>query len=167
MTQQEIIEQLRATFPGKLGDWVTMVGGNPYQLRMGSYLQIADAQVIGELCMYLRDEKELAFDSLLLLSSVDNGDGSLSVVYHIESTKHRHSIALKVTVPVENAAVPSVTDVWLHANWQEREAWDMMGIRFARHPDHRRILLDEDWPGHPLRKDFKEPDFFHGMKVPY
>jgi NADH-quinone oxidoreductase subunit C len=167
MTQQEIIERLRAAFSDKLGEWVEMTNGNEYQRRTGSYLQIADPQIIRSLCLYLRDEKELGFNSLLLLSSVDNGDGTLSVVYHIESTRRHQQLALKVTVSAEHAVVPSVTDVWSHANWQEREAWDMMGIRFTGHPDHRRILLDEDWPGHPLRKDFKEPDFFHGMKVPY
>jgi NADH-quinone oxidoreductase subunit C len=104
---------------------------------------------------------------LLLISSVDNGNGTLSVVYHLESTRHAHQIALKATVSAENAHLPSVTDIWLHANWQEREAWDMMGIHFDGHPDHRRILLDDDYPGFPLRKDFKEPDFYHGMKVPY
>ena len=167
MTQQEIIERLRAAFSDKVGEWIEMANGGEYQRRMGSYLQVADPQIIRWLCLYLRDEKDLGFNSLLLLSSTDNGDGTLSVIYHIESTRHHHQLALKVTVSSEDAIVPSVTDVWLHANWQEREAWDMMGIRFAEHPDHRRILLDEDWPGHPLRKDFKEPDFFHGMKVPY
>ncbi|HWF43509.1 MAG TPA: NADH-quinone oxidoreductase subunit C [Candidatus Kapabacteria bacterium] len=166
MTQQQIVEQLRATFPDKLGTWIEMTNGSEYQRRIGSYLEIASPEIVKELCLYLRDAKELAFNSLLLISTLDNGDGSLSVVYHIESTTHAHRLALKVTLNSDHAIVPSVTGVWAHANWQEREAWDMMGIRFAGHPDHRRILLDEDYPGHPLRKDFKEPDFYHGMKVP-
>jgi NADH-quinone oxidoreductase subunit C len=134
---------------------------------MGSYLEIAVPSIIRDLAFFLRDEPSLAFDTLILLSSLDNGDGTVSVTYHLESTSNGHQVILKVTLLVEVASVPSVTSVWAHANWQEREAWDMMGIRFDGHPDHRRMLLDEDYPGHPLRKDFKEPDFYHGMKVPY
>ncbi len=167
MTQPEIIERLRITFGESLGAWRASNSDNPYQQRMGSYLEVANVAVLRNLAFFLRDDPVLSFDSLLLISSVDNGDGSLSVVYHIESTKHSHQLGLKITVSAEAARVPSVTEVWLHANWQEREAWDMMGIHFEGHPDHRRILLDEDYPGHPLRKDFKEPDFYHGMKVPY
>jgi NADH-quinone oxidoreductase subunit C len=167
MNQKGIVEQLRSAFGDTLGAWRESNSENAYQRRMGSYLEIAEPSAIRDLAFFLRDEPALSFDSLLLISSLDNGDGSLSVIYHIESTKHEHQLVLKATLPVEAASVPSVTPVWLHANWQEREAWDMMGIRFEGHPDHRRILLDDDYPGHPLRKDFKEPDFYHGMKVPY
>jgi len=167
MTQSEIIEILRATFGEKLGPWRDSSAENAYQRRMGSFLDIAEPSIILDLAFFLRDESALAFDSLLLISSLDNGDGSLAVVYHLESTTQGHQLTLKVTLPADAATIPSLTPVWLHANWQEREAWDMMGIRFEGHPDHRRILLDDDYPGHPLRKDFKEPDFYHGMKVPY
>jgi len=167
MTQFEIIEMLRTAFGDKIGAWREMKSENAYQQRMGWYLEIAEPSVIRDLAFFLRDEPSLAFDTLMLLSSLDNGDGTLSVVYHLESVKNHHQLTLKVPLPMDNAHVPSVTDVWAHANWQEREAWDMMGIRFDGHPDHRRMLLDEDYPGHPLRKDFKEPDFYHGMKVPY
>jgi NADH-quinone oxidoreductase subunit C len=167
MTQPEIIDRLRATFGEKLGAWREMKSENAYHLRMGSYLEIVDSSFIRDLAFFLRDESDLAFDTLMLLSSLDNGDGTLSVVYHLESLRNGNQLALKVMLPADNAHVPSITDVWAHANWQEREAWDMMGIRFKGHPDHRRMLMDEDYPGHPLRKDFKEPDFYHGMKVPY
>jgi NADH-quinone oxidoreductase subunit C len=167
MIQSDIVEILRAVFGGAIGAWRESNSENAYQRRMGSFLEIAEPSSVRDLAFFLRDEPELAFDSLLLISSLDNGDGSLSVVYHIESTKHAHQLTLKVILPIEVPSVPSVTDIWLHANWQEREAWDMMGIRFEGHPDHRRILLEDDYPGHPLRKDFKEPDFYHGMKVPY
>ncbi|MFI5202067.1 MAG: NADH-quinone oxidoreductase subunit C [Candidatus Kapaibacterium sp.] len=167
MTQPEIVELLRTTFGDKLGAWRESNSENAYQRQMGSYLEIAEPSALRELAFFLRDEPKLSFDSLLLISSLDNGNGSLSVIYHLESTKLGHQFILKVTLPVGAASVPSVTSIWLHANWQEREAWDMMGILFEGHPDHRRILLEEDYPGHPLRKDFKEPDFYHGMKVPY
>lgn len=167
MSQSEIIERLRARFGNALGAWREMNEGSEYQRRMGSYLEILAPQSLVDICLFLRDDSELQFDSLLLLSSFDNAGGTLGAVYHIESKTLGNHLALKVTVPADSAHIPSVTSVWAHANWQEREAWDMIGIHFDNHPDHRRILLDEDWPGHPLRKDFKEPDFYHGMKVPY
>jgi len=167
MTQHEIIEQLRSRFGERLGAWREMSEGSAYQRRMGSHLELLDAKIIRELAFYLRDEPSLGFDHLLLISSLDNGDGTLSIVYHLESMRNNHQLVIKVTVQAEAASVPSVTSVWAHANWHEREAWDMMGIRFEGHPDLRRMLLDEDYPGHPLRKDFKEPEFYHGMKVPY
>lgn len=167
MTQLDILDLLRSKFGHSLGAWREMTDGSDYQRRMGSYLEIADTSILRELAFCLRDEPALDFNNLMLLSSLDNGNGTVSVVYHVESTRHNHHLALKVTVGAESARVPSVTSVWAHANWQEREAWDMMGIQFDGHPDPRRILLDEDYPGHPLRKDFVEPDFYHGMKVPY
>jgi NADH-quinone oxidoreductase subunit C len=167
MTSSEIIAILHSSFGEGLGTWHESNSENAYQRRTDSYLEVTEPSTIRDLAFFLRDERSLDFDSLLLISSLDNGDGSLSVVYHLESTRQAHQLAIKITMPTTNAHLPSVTDVWLHANWQEREAWDMMGIRFDGHPDHRRILLDDDYPGHPLRKDFKEPDFYHGMKVPY
>ncbi len=166
MTNTEIYDKLKSAFGEKIGEWHEQTGGE-YMKRMSSYADITDTSYIRDVCLYLRDEPELEFDSLLLLSSVDNGDKTLSVTYHLESKSKKHFIALKVTVPVDNAVVPSITGVWSHANWQEREAWDMMGIKFLNHPDMRRILLDEDWIGHPLRKDYKQPEFYRGMKVPY
>ena len=138
-----------------------------YATKYGSYLDVPGIDYIRDISLFLRDEPDLQFDNLMLLSTSDNGDKTLSVTYHLESTKLKHTFALKVTVPIENAKVPSVTSVWTSANWHEREGWDMMGITFTGHPDLRRILLDEDYPGHPLQKDFKVPEFFHGMKVPY
>ncbi len=167
MSQHSIIERLRGKFGDAIGAWREMAEGSEYQRRMGSYLEILAPQSLLDICFFLRDESELQFDSLLLISSVDNADSTLSVVYHIESTILGNHLAFKVTLPADDAHLPSVTSVWAHANWHEREAWDMMGVHFDGHPDHRRILLDEDWPGHPLRKDFKEPAFYHGMKVPY
>jgi len=166
MTQQDIVERLRANFGKALGEWHEIRSENEYQRRTGSYLEISDPSSLQEIAFFLRDEHDLDFNNLLLISSVDNGDGSLSLAYHLESTRKKHQIAFRITVLADNASVPTITPIWLHANWQEREAWDMIGIRFKGHPDHRRILLDEDYPGYPLRKDFQEPDFFHGMKVP-
>jgi NADH-quinone oxidoreductase subunit C len=166
MTTAEIRDILLQNFDGKIGSLHEMTQ-SAYQARMGSYVDVADKDHLRDICLFLRDEPSLQFNSLLCLSSLDNNDTTVSVVYHLESTIKRHVFPMKVTMPVTEAELPSITDVWPHANWHEREAWDMMGIRFVGHPDHRRILLEEDYPGHPLRKDFREPVFYHGMKVPY
>lgn len=138
---------------------------------------------IDKICLFLRDDKDLQFDSLMNLSGVDdaNGEkvkdeqglitikgGTLSVYYHLESTKLRHKITLKTSTDREKPEVVSVTEIWKAANWHEREAYDMFGIIFLNHPDLRRILMPYDWEfGFPLRKDYKNPEFYQGMKVPY
>jgi NADH-quinone oxidoreductase subunit C len=103
------------------------------------------------------------------LSGVDEiKDGLLSVYYHLESTKLKHKITLKVSTDRNNPEVPSVIEVWKGADWHEREAYDMFGIIFLNHPDLRRILMPYDWDaGFPLRKDYENPEFYQGMKVPY
>jgi len=166
MDQQAIQTRLQTAFGDQIGEWHEMKT-SAYATKYGSYLDVKNVDYLRDICLFLRDEADLKFDNLMLLSTVDNGDKTLSATYHMESTTHRHVFALKVTVSVDHARVPSVTGVWTSANWHEREGWDMMGIEFVGHPDLRRILLDEDYPGHPLRKDFKVPDFYHGMKVPY
>jgi NADH-quinone oxidoreductase subunit C len=166
MTASEIRDILLENFDGKIGELHEMKN-SAYQSRYGSYIDVSDKEYLRDVFLFLRDEPTLQFNSLMCLSSLDNNDTTLSVVYHLESTIKRHVLALKVTFPVAEAEVPSIADVWPHANWHEREAWDMMGIRFVGHPDLRRMLLDDDYPGHPLRKDFREPMFYHGMKVPY
>jgi NADH-quinone oxidoreductase subunit C len=99
-------------------------------------------------------------DHLVDLTAVDYskypGDPGprFEVVYNLISTIHRHRIRIKVRVPEDAPRVDSVAAIWQTANWHEREAYDLMGITFAGHPDLRRILLPEDWEGHPLRKEY-------------
>ena len=76
------------------------------------------------------------------------------VVYHLYSIPHNHRVRLKVQVEEDDAWVPTATGLWPIANWLEREVWDMFGIRFEGHPDLRRLLLYEEFVGHPLRKDY-------------
>mgnify|MGYP000861593561 FL=1 len=135
-----------------------------------------------ELALFLRDNEETLFDSLMVLSGVDdaNGEkikeedgsetikgGTLSVFYHLYSIKLKHKLTIKVNAERENPEIHSVSSVWLTADWHEREAYDMYGIRFLSHPDLVRILMPYDWEGYPLRKDYKNPEFYQGMKVPY
>jgi NADH-quinone oxidoreductase subunit C len=138
---------------------------------------------VDKICRYLFDKDDLLFDSLVNLSGVDdaNGEkvkdeagldiikgGTLSVWYHLESIKYRHKLVLKTSTEREKPEVASVSEIWNCANWHEREAFDMYGIIFLNHPDLRRILMPYDWEaGYPLRKDYQNPEFYQGMKVPY
>jgi NADH-quinone oxidoreductase subunit C len=115
---------------------------------------------------FLKTEPGFEFDCLSNLSGVDYPKrGVIEVVYHLYSYRHRHLFVLKVEAPRDNPAVPSVAGLWSHADWQEREVFDLLGVRFEGHPDLRRILMPEDWPGHPLRKDFVEPEEYHGIST--
>ena len=87
--------------------------------------------------------------------------------YHLTSIPNKSKIRLRTRVNGSDPSVDSLVPVWPGAGWLEREIFDLMGIRFNGHPDLRRILLPEDWEGYPLRKDFKVPEFYQGMKVPY
>ncbi|HTX89041.1 MAG TPA: NADH-quinone oxidoreductase subunit C [Bacteroidales bacterium] len=109
-----------------------------------------------ELAEKLFREEDLAFDYLFCLTGVDRGK-QLEVVYHLTSTHHGHSLVLKVqTEDRLNPAFDTVCDIWKTAEFHEREVYDLLGVRFNHHPDLRRIFLEEDWPGYPLRKDYKD-----------
>jgi NADH/F420H2 dehydrogenase subunit C len=115
----------------------------------------ADRDYLVELCKFLCDDPELQFDYLRCLSAVDwFEEGQMEVVYHLYSMKHGHGLVVKVRIGREDPRLPSVSNIWATANWHEREAYDLFGIVFEGHPDLRRILLPQDWVGHPLRKDY-------------
>jgi NADH-quinone oxidoreductase subunit C len=172
---EEIFELLKAQF----GDAVIEFGN---ALPVEPIISVDPFQ-IQNIGAFLRDTEELKFDSLMCLSGVDDANGTkakdsdgtdiitggtLSVYYHLHSVPLKHKITLKVSVPRENPQVESVVYVWKCADWHEREAFDMYGITFLHHPDLRRILMPYDWEaGYPLRKDYKNPEFYQGMKVPY
>ena len=123
---------------------------------------------IAEVAVFAKSDAALAFDNLLCLSAVDypkEDPARMEVVYHLFSYEHRHKFVLKVHLPREGAHVPTVEGTWAVANWHEREAYDLFGIVFDGHSDMRRILLPDDWIGHPLRKDWVDPDFYNGMHV--
>ncbi|MEE9181222.1 MAG: NADH-quinone oxidoreductase subunit C, partial [candidate division NC10 bacterium] len=113
-------------------------------------------EAIDRICRFLKEDPDLRYDFLADLCGVDwwgKREPRFEVVYHLYSIPRGDRIRLKVRVPDETE-VPTVTGVWLTANWHEREVFDMFGLRFAGHPDLRRILMPEDWEGHPLRKDY-------------
>ncbi|MFQ5882349.1 MAG: NADH-quinone oxidoreductase subunit C [Candidatus Methylomirabilales bacterium] len=113
-------------------------------------------EAMGRICRFLKEDPELQYSFLADLCGVDwlgKREPRFEVVYNLYSIPCADRIRLKIRVP-EEAEVPSVTGIWPAANWHEREVFDMFGIRFTGHPDLRRILMPEDWEGHPLRKDY-------------
>ncbi len=131
--------RLKARFGDAIGD---LTGTH----RDNMCATVAPAK-IAEVCRFLKAEPGLEF------------------VYNLSSYPHRHLFTLKVDTPRDNPVVPTVSGLWSHADWQEREVFDLLGVVFEGHPDLRRILMPEDWPGHPLRKDFVEPEEYHGIST--
>lgn len=146
MTPEDIHDKLQAQF----GTRIRVCDADAHDPFV-----VVDAEAIHEVGDFLRRDPDLQFDLLMCLSGVDYGPGKmLGVVYHLASMSWRHKITLKVEVPRQDGVVPTVSDIWRTADWHEREAYDLFGMRFENHPDHRRILLPDDWEGHPLRKDY-------------
>jgi NADH-quinone oxidoreductase subunit C len=116
-------------------------------------------------CRFLKEDAELHYNYLSDLTGNDwlDRDPRFEVIYHLYSLEHFTRLRLKVRVPEDDCTCPTVTEVWGTANWHEREVFDMYGVVFEGHPDLRRILLPEEWVGHPLRQDFEigweEPEF--------
>lgn len=102
-----------------------------------------------------RELRRLGFDRLGMVTAVDRGEWFV-LVYRLHSRPLSAAVFMKVKVPRDEASVASVNEVWPAANWQEREVYDLFGIEFEGHPDLRRILLPDDFEGHPLRKDYDD-----------
>jgi NADH-quinone oxidoreductase subunit C len=144
---------------------------------------VVDPADLVEVCLFLRDDARLRFEILNCISGVDyletdpkkapkaGFDPHLEVAYHLQSFTNRHRFVLKLVLPRWKddkpgslPEVPSVTSIWRTADWHEREVFDLSGVWFTGHPDLRRILLSEDWVGHPLRKDYEYPLEYHGIR---
>jgi NADH-quinone oxidoreductase subunit C len=128
--------------------------------------------LIAEVCLELRDNPRTWFDLLECLTGVDYGTEAnmFGVIYNLCSIPHKHTLTLKVKQFYDRQqsrlpSFPTVSNVWKTADWHEREAFDLLGIHFAGHPDLRRILLPDDWEGYPLRKDYKAQEYYKGIKV--
>ena len=131
-------------------------------------------QKIAKVCRLLHEYEKTYFDYLSCLTALDNGPeaNTMEVIYHLYSIPYNFQLGLKVVLERGKEGqilpqLPTVSNIWRSADWHEREAFDLLGIVFVGHPDMRRILLPADWEGHPLRKDYQEQEYYHGVKVDY
>jgi len=149
--RQDLAEQLPPALDSALPGAVTGVVASRDEL----YLKIDHTRLL-EVCAHLRDEERWSFNFLAFISGVDwlEREPRFEVVYHLRSLVHNFRTGLKVDVPDETTALPSVSGIWKTADWFEREVFDLYGIHFTDHPDLRRIMMPDDWEGHPYRKDY-------------
>ena len=127
------------------------------------WFEVAPSAIV-EACTFLRDEDDLAFDFMECLTGTDWPEKKqIQVTLHLYSYARKHRAVIKVMLDRDAPRMPTLTGVWPVANWQERECFDLLGVDFTGHPDLRRLLLPDDWIGHPLRKDFKEGNAYHGI----
>ncbi|MFB3895602.1 MAG: NADH-quinone oxidoreductase subunit C [bacterium] len=152
METTDILARLQSVFPQ-----------TPLSLDASQAI-IVPANSIYTISVYLKETSDLAFDSLMCLSGVDRGE-NLEAVYHLYSFSNNHKVTLKVPTPRTDPKIPTVATLWQTADWHEREVYDLIGIVFVGHPDLRRILLSEDWVGHPLQKDYTKKDMVHLNKA--
>ena len=118
---------------------------------------IVPAATLLHLARALRDTPGLEFDLLVDHTGIDwIGEGRFELVYQLYSMTHGHHLMLSCSVRRDNPVAPSLASVWAIAEWQEREVFDLMGIRYHAHPDLRRLFLDDAWEGYPLRKDYQD-----------
>lgn len=157
MEAAEIFAKIDKQFPGKTGGFNGDVP-EPYLF--------VDPQAIVEVCRFLRDDAELNFEVLSDQTAVDwPKEEKIQVVYHLFSYQRRHEFVLKVDLPRGNPKIATAEGVWKVANWFEREIFDLFGVSFEGHSDLRRIMLPEDWVGHPLRKDYVEQEEYDGIST--
>ena len=152
MTAKEIHSALQSLLPATKIELQQGQAGDPWLL-----VQSADLiQVIQIL------KNNLGMNYLACLSGIDY-ETALGVVYQIRSLKGKFDVMIKVLIPKDNPVLSSLTKLYSAAEWFEREAYDLVGIQFQGHPDLRRIMMPDDWPGHPLRKDYQPPAEYHGI----
>jgi NADH-quinone oxidoreductase subunit C len=148
LNPKDIAEKVKEKFPDQVVDVAEFRDQVSVIVKKGRTVSILK---------YLHDDPVLSLDHLQDLTAVDylkKKDVRFEVVYNLYSTKYRHHIRIRAQVPENDAKIGSAVPIWAGADWHERECYDMFGIVFDGHPDLRRILMPEDWEGHPLRKDY-------------
>ena len=156
-TPEEITRLLQSRFSDLLLE--STVGG------LHPHVKIRPEGLIN-VCRFLKDEPSLRFDLLRCISTVDWPQKNvIELSYDLMSIHFAHTFAVKLVLDRTCPEVESVSTVWPAAGWHEREAFDLMGVLFLNHPDARRILMPDDWTGHPLRKDYRDLTEYHGLKV--
>ena len=147
-----------AALPAFIASLQSEVAGSVAQVSyyLGDWTVIVAISHVLQAVTHLRDAPGAAFDLCSDVTATDwpsRAEGRFDVVYCLYSMRHKHRVRVKVRV-AEDQPLPSVTGVWPAANWLEREVFDMFGVNFTGHPDRRRILMPDDWQGHPQRKDY-------------
>jgi NADH-quinone oxidoreductase subunit C len=141
------IDRIKERFGDSITEAVATLNQQILRVKKAAYF---------ELCRYLRDDEEFPFDMCTDLTAThwpERAGEEFDIVVMLYSVSQNRRLRIKTAIANDEAA-PSVTSIWEGANWMEREAFDMFGIKFEGHPDLRRILLPEDWPGYPLRKEY-------------
>jgi NADH-quinone oxidoreductase subunit C len=156
------LEKLKTKFADSIQDVIEFRGELTLIIAKGALLEICD---------FLKNDPDLQYNFLSDVTAVDypEREKRFEVVYNLYSVPKMWRVRLKVNIG-EKEIIPSVTSIWSAANWLEREVFDMLGIEFENHPDLSRILMPDDWKGHPLRKDFpltkEEVTFTHNQHQP-
>ena len=149
-----LLQRVQEKFPQEVIDTHAFRGDETVIIRSSALRAVAQ---------FLKETPELDFNFLMDATAVDYlnfGDGKIKkeprfeVVYHFYSLKHNQRLRLKVPVDQKNPEIDTLSHLWPSANWYEREVWDMFGIRFRGHPNLKRILMYDEFQGHPLRKDY-------------
>jgi NADH-quinone oxidoreductase subunit C len=157
MTPAEIVEILKQHESGSIVSAIPD-GSHPHV--------VVTAERLPTVAAVMKTDPRLQFDLLRCLSAVDwPAKNSIEISYDLMSTSRGHALAVKVVLDRANPQIESVGDLWPAARWHEREAFDLLGVTFLHHPDLSRILMPEDWIGHPLRKDYPYPAEYKGLKL--
>ncbi len=154
------------------GSKARSVSGHP-----GDPYVVVTAESLFECLKFLRDDSQYLCQNLTVIAATDflkkdatdtqpASEARIEMVYILYSYRHRFQLTVKVILPRDNPTIASVCELYRAANWYERECFDMLGVIFDGHPNHKRILTSPDWVGHPLRRDYVFPEEYNGMKVP-
>ena len=148
MTREALVERLSALLPH--------AAAVPPEAVRDQAVVVIQRDALATSLVTLRDHPELRFEMLTDLTAVDyhGREPRFEVIYQLYSITNNHRLRVRVPVPEDDPTVPTAVAVWKSANWAERETFDMFGIRFAGHPDLRRILMYPEFVGYPLRKDY-------------
>ena len=155
MTQEEVCTQLKEMFGEAVG---------ALSETKGDRFVVVKGEKIVEVCRFLKSTVGLEFDYCQDITAIDwPARKVIEVVYHVYSLVHRHGLVVKVETDRDKPTIGTGEGVWKAATWLEREIYDLFGVNFEGHSDLRRILMPDDWVGHPLRKDYQEAGGYHGI----